>query len=183
MTLYANKRINFACGWTRMRKLKLIFDHMAERKDRRGKKDGRSRFGKQKKSKVLPEYTGRVQMTREGYIFVIVDGLDDDVFVKASKTMGALNGDTVRVAVTKEKTDRMRKEGKVIDIVSRSPRPFVGILHVVGNQAWVLMQSRTMPYDIGISIEDAAKKGAVSGMKVAESSRSYRGCARRAGGE
>ena len=42
-------------------------------------------------------------MTREGYIFVIVDDLEDDVFVKASKTMGALNGDTVRVAVTKEK--------------------------------------------------------------------------------
>ena len=140
---------------------------MAERKGRRGKKDGRFRPGKQKKEKVFPEYTGRVQMTREGYVFVIVDDLQDDVFVKASKTMGALNGDTVRVAVTKEKTDRMRMEGRVIEIVSRSPRPFVGILHVVGNQAWVLMQSRTMPYDIGVSVEDAAKKGAVSGMKVA----------------
>ncbi len=140
---------------------------MAERKGRRGKKDGRFRPGRQKKEKVCPEYTGRVQMTREGYIFVIVDGIEDDVFVKASKTMGALNGDTVRVAVTKEKTDKRRMEGKVLEIVSRSPRPFVGILHVVGNQAWVLMQSRTMPYDIGVSVEDAAKKGAVSGMKVA----------------
>lgn len=140
---------------------------MAERKGRGGKKGGRFRPGRQKKDKVFPEYVGRVQMTRDGYIFVIVDDLDDDVFVKASKTMGALNGDTVRVAVTKEKTERTRKEGKVLEIVSRSPRPFVGILHVVGNQAWVLMQSRTMPYDIGISIEDAAKKGAVSGMKVA----------------
>lgn len=106
-------------------------------------------------------------MTREGYIFVIVDDLEDDVFVKASKTMGALNGDTVRVAVTKEKTETRRMEGKVMEIVSRSPRPFVGILHVVGNQAWVLMQSRVMPYDIGVSVEDAARKGAVSGMKVA----------------
>ena len=140
---------------------------MAEKKGRGGKKGGRFRPGKQKKEKILQEYVGRVQMTREGYIFVIVDDLDDDVFVKASKTLGALNGDTVRVAVTKEKTDRSRKEGKVLEIVSRSPRPFVGILHVVGNQAWVLMQSRTMPYDIGVSVEDAARKGAVSGMKVA----------------
>ena len=35
-------------------------------------------------------------MTREGYIFVIADGDEDDVFVKASKTRGALNGDIVR---------------------------------------------------------------------------------------
>ena len=140
---------------------------MADRKGRRGKKDSRFRPGRQKKEKVFPEYTGRVQMTREGYVFVIVDDLQDDVFVKASKTMGALNGDTVRVAVTKEKTETRRMEGKVMEIVSRSPRPFVGILHVVGNQAWVLMQSRVMPYDIGVSVEDAARKGAVSGMKVA----------------
>ena len=140
---------------------------MADRKGRRGKKDSRFRPGRQKKERIYPEYTGRVQMTREGYIFVIVDDLEDDVFVKASKTMGALNGDTVRVAVTKEKTETRRMEGKVMEIVSRSPRPFVGILHVVGNQAWVLMQSRVMPYDIGVSVEDAARKGAVSGMKVA----------------
>ena len=140
---------------------------MADRKGRRGKKDSRFRPGRQKKERIYPEYTGRVQMTREGYIFVIVDDLEDDVFVKASKTMGALNGDTVRVVVTKEKTETRRMEGKVMEIVSRSPRPFVGILHVVGNQAWVLMQSRVMPYDIGVSVEDAARKGAVSGMKVA----------------
>ena len=140
---------------------------MADRKGRIGKKDSRFRPGRQKKERIYPEYTGRVQMTREGYIFVIVDDLEDDVFVKASKTMGALNGDTVRVAVTKEKTETRRMEGKVMEIVSRSPRPFVGILHVVGNQAWVLMQSRVMPYDIGVSVEDAARKGAVSGMKVA----------------
>ena len=140
---------------------------MADRKGRRGKKDSRFRPGRQKKERIYPEYTGRVQMTREGYIFVIVDDLEDDVFVKASKTMGDLNGDSVRFSVTKEKTETRRMEGKVMEIVSRSPRPFVGILHVVGNQAWVLMQSRVMPYDIGVSVEDAARKGAVSGMKVA----------------
>ena len=42
-------------------------------------------------------------MTREGFIFVIVEGEEDDVFVKASKTRGALNGDTVVVAVTRDK--------------------------------------------------------------------------------
>ena len=113
--------------------------------------------GKQKKSargpKALMELTGKVQMTREGFLFVIVEGEEDDVFVKATKAGGALNGDTVKVAVTKEKTDRQRREGYVTEIVARSQKPFVGILHIIGNQAWVLMQSRFMPYDIVIPMD------------------------------
>ena len=74
-------------------------------------------------------------MTREGYIFVIPEDPEaDDVFVKASKTRGALNGDTVLVAVTREKTDTQRREGEVIEILQRSPKPFVGVLHIVGEQ-------------------------------------------------
>ena len=102
--------------------------------------------------KTFPECVGKVQMTREGFIFVIVEGEEDDVFVKASKTRGALNGDVVRVAVKKEKTERQKREGEVIEIVERSRKPFIGILHIVGNQAWVLMQSRSMPYDITIPV-------------------------------
>ena len=121
----------------------------------RKKRNGRSR-GKQPK-KVLPEVTGRVQMTREGFAFIIVED-EDDVFVKASKTRGALNGDVVRVAVTREKTDEHRREGQVIEVLERSPKPFIGILHVVGNQAWVLMQSRFMPYDIAIPFAKTDKE-------------------------
>ncbi len=121
----------------------------------------RSRSGGKgkKERRQYPEYTGKVQMTREGYAFVIVEGEEDDVFVKASKTMGALNGDTVRVAVTKEKTDTQKKEGEVREILERSRRPFIGILHVIGEQAWVLMQSRVMPYDIVIPMLGAAPVG------------------------
>ncbi len=108
-------------------------------------------------------------MTREGFIFVLVEGEEDDVFVRASKTRRALDGDTVRVAVTREKGQGRdkRREGEVVEIVERSHKPFVGILHTVGSQAWVLMQSRSMPYDIEIDAEQAAAAGAVSGMKVA----------------
>ena len=109
--------------------------------------------------------TGKVQMTREGYIFVIGEGDEDDVFVKKSKTRGALHGDMVRVSVTREKTMTQRREGEVVEIIERSPRPFIGILHVVGHQAWVLMESRFMPYDIAIEYTD--ELGRYSGMKVA----------------
>ena len=133
---------------------------------------GKGRGRGKKEKKVFPQVVGKVQMTREGYAFIIVDGEEDDVFVKASKTRGALHGDMVRVTVTREKTDRQRREGEVVEILERSPRPFIGILHVVGNQAWVLMQSRFMPYDITIPFAESDKsryrRHKVRGMSMAE---------------
>ena len=128
---------------------------MADRNRRRNRSEKKEK--KEKKPELV--LTGKVQMTRDGYIFVIVEGEDDDVFVKASKTRGALNGDIVKVAVTREKTDRQRREGVVTEILERSHKPFVGILHIVGEQAWVLMESRVMPYDIVIPVIGAAPVG------------------------
>jgi ribonuclease R len=133
---------------------------------------GRKPFGKKRSgerhAKELPQFVGKVQMTREGFIFVIVEGQEDDIFVKASKTRHALQGDLVRVAVTRQKGgDNRRREGEVVEILERSTRPFVGFYHTVGAQAWVLMQSKTMPYDIQVDAEAAAAMGAQAGMKVA----------------
>lgn len=121
-----------------------------------GRKNSRSRGrGRKQPKKVFPQVVGKVQMTREGFAFIIVEDSDDDVFVKASKTRGALNGDTVRVTVTREKNDRQRREGEVVEILERSAKPFIGVLHIIGNQAWVLMESRFMPYDITIPVAES----------------------------
>ena len=146
----------------------LIFVLIMQKRSGKGRQasKGKKRAGGSNK-KVFPQFVGKVQMTREGFIFVIIDGQDDDVFVKASKTRHALHGDTVRVAVTREKTDTKRREGEVVEIIQRSERPFVGYYHTVGAQAWVLMQSKSMPYDIQVDAEEAAAMGAQAGMKVA----------------
>ena len=149
---------------------------MTKRKNKGGSGSRSGRKGSGRQKKFVPVFEGRVQMTREGFIFVIVDGQDDDIFVKASKTRNALDGDIVKVAVTKmgdaraaaragEKATRKR-EGEVVEIVKRSGKTFVGIFHTVGAQAWVLMQSKNMPYDIEVDAEEAAKLGAKRGMKV-----------------
>ena len=117
--------------------------------------------------KVLPEFTGRARMSREGFVFVTVEGQKDDIFVKAAKTRNALDGDLVRVAVTKDGSEGKRREGQIIEIVERSHRSFVGIFHMVGAQAWVLMQSKSMPYDIEVELESSLEMGAKAGMKVA----------------
>ena len=120
--------------------------------------------GRKKKVRIVPEFEGTAMMSREGFVFVRIEGQDEDVFVKASKTRGALHGDTVRVAVTQEKDgSARRRSGEIIAIIERSKKPFVGILHIVGKQAWVLMSSKTMPYDISVPVPE----GGVRGMKVA----------------
>ena len=146
---------------------------------RRGRKTVQKRRRKAGKT-VFPQFVGKVQMTREGYVFGVIDGEDDDVFVRAAKTRGALNGDTVRVAVTKtpraggrakalagQAARGERREGEIVEIIKRSEKPFVGVFHMVGAHAWVLMQSRFMPYDIEVDGEEAMALGAQTGYKVA----------------
>ncbi|MBO6168628.1 MAG: ribonuclease R [Bacteroidales bacterium] len=131
---------------------------------RQDTKDRRSGGGR----KQVKQVVGKAQMTREGYIFVNVEDQDADVYVKAAKTRHALNGDTVRVAVTKPGgAPGKRSEGEVVEILRRSKAPFVGYMHYVGAQAWVLMQSKFMPYDIMVDAEQARDMGAQAGMKVA----------------
>ena len=158
------------------------------RKGRQALRRNRDRqFGqRQGVKRKFEEVTGKVHMSRDGFVFVVPEGdaSDNDVFVKASKTRGALNGDIVRCVITREKAQPKfplpkvkgkpfqgrdggrRREGEIIEIVERSKTPFVGILHIVGKQAWVLMQSRTMPYDISVDF-DSLPEGAKRGMKVA----------------
>lgn len=137
-------------------------------------------LAKKRREKVLFQIEGTVQMTREGFCFVspvdvpVGEGrVTEDIFVKANKTHGALNGDRVVVDVTRlsgagrgrgAESKPGRMEGVITQIVERSAKPFVGFLHIVGDKAWVLMQSKVMPYDISIS---ELPKGAKQGFKVA----------------
>ena len=138
----------------------------------------RERALKPRGHRIIHEETGTVQMTREGYAFVLVEGQDNDIYVKAAKTRHALDGDLVRVAVTREVESRAnsragqtqaskRREGEIIEIIKRSGKQFVGIYHSVGKQAWVLMQSKSMPWDIQVDAAQGAEMGAQRGMKVA----------------
>ncbi|MCQ2139603.1 MAG: ribonuclease R [Bacteroidales bacterium] len=127
----------------------------------------RNAGNERKGQKDLPRLTGKVLMSREGHIFVRVENDPDDIYVKSSKTKNALHGDIVLVALTKEKVGNKSREGEVLSIVERSTKPFVGVLHFVGSQVWLLMQSKTMPYDIELDQQQALQMGGKTGMKAA----------------
>ena len=130
-------------------------------KSGRGAKKGASAGRK----RVLELLEGSVIMGREGYAFINVPDREDDVFVPAKKLLGALHGDKVRVAVTKLKSATQKMEGEIVEILERSKKPYIGVLQIIGRQAWVIIESRFMPYDINVPIEDV--KGEYQGMKVA----------------
>lgn len=108
------------------------------------------------------ELEGIVSMTREGYGFVLVEDRDTDIFVPAHKMRGALNADKVKVLTTKAKGIAeggrpKRVEGEVVTVLERSKKPHIGVLQISRGEAWLIMESRSMPYDISIPMAEIDK--------------------------
>lgn len=125
--------------------------------------------------RVFEEVEGLLEIASGGYGFVRLAPKEgnsavpkkderEDVFIPIGKLRGALNNDTVRVAITKP--DQAKgKEGEVVAIVQRSTRPYVGILQISGKHAWVIIENKSMPYDIEVPVESVKKEW--QGLKVA----------------
>ena len=132
---------------------------------------------KERRSKSVEEFEGIVSLSRDGFGFVKVEGQADDIFVPMRKLHFALNGDFVKIEVSKRRLQSGAKgrslEGEVTKIIRRSTKPHIGILVVRGRQIWAIVESKNMPYDIRIDASDAEDlpqiggKKAAHGMKVA----------------
>lgn len=118
------------------------------------------------------ELVGQMLMSKEGYGFVRVEGREDDIYIPARKMRGALNGDTVAilaasgVSASKKREGRGGSaEGEVLRVLERSKKPYVGILQIIGGKAWVIIESRVMPYDVQVPLESVQSED--EGKKVA----------------
>ena len=132
---------------------------------------------KERRSKSLEEFEGTVSLSRDGFGFVKVEGLSEDVFVPMRKLHFALNGDFVKIAVPKRRIQSGAKgrslEGEVVKLIRRSNKPHIGVLVVRGRQVWAIVEGKNMPYDIRIDVPgpealpEIGGKQAAHGMKVA----------------
>lgn len=106
-------------------------------------------------------YKGKLEVTRSGMGFVIVDGQEKDILVKRDNLNNALNGDEVRVEVKGYKDRGSRLEGKIIEIVNRKQSEFSGRLEVHPHFAFLLPDSDKIPVDIFIPLHllNGAKNG------------------------
>ncbi|MDR2585039.1 MAG: ribonuclease R [Prevotellaceae bacterium] len=128
-----------------------------------------------KRKQPKTQITGIISMTREGFAFLTSQDFEKDIFISAIKLRGALHGDTVSAVILKgnrtgklrshsKKNDNSRMDGEVTEIISRSTRPYIGILQIVHNCAWVITDSKNMPYDVMVA--GAPPEHHLNGLKV-----------------
>jgi len=96
-------------------------------------------------SKIL---VGKIDITQKGSGYVIVEGMDNDIYIPSSETNRALNGDTVEVKVTPEKKGKLK--GRVTNVLERKKTEFVGSLDVNEKFAFFSASDNKMNQDIFI---------------------------------
>jgi len=95
--------------------------------------------------------TGRLEVTRGGMGFVVVDGYERDILVKRDHMHTALDGDEVKVEVHAANSGR-RPEGTIVEVVRRKQSEFTGRVEVHPHFAFLVPDSEKMPVDIFIPL-------------------------------
>ncbi|WP_203295129.1 ribonuclease R [Luteirhabdus pelagi] len=108
-------------------------------------------------------FTGKMDLTSRGQGYVIVDGLEDDIFVSNRNLNKALNGDIVEVYVFKRRK-KGKTEGEVTNILQRKRTEFVGVIDIHKTFAFVECKDYNMYTDIFVPIGNIGE--AKSGEKV-----------------
>lgn len=92
-------------------------------------------------------HTGTVDITGRGNAYIVVEGLDDDVFVPFNKLKKAFHRDVVEVYIFPRRKGK-KLEGEITKIVSRDKTSFVGIVDMQKDFAFVRPTDYRMYTDI-----------------------------------
>ena len=109
---------------------------------------------------------GKLEITRSGRGFVVVDGQEEDVLVYPEDIYNAMNGDIVRVKLTSGYEGKMK--GKIIEVLQRKRVEFMGTIQMSKGFAFVLGEREKNIPDIYISADNfnGAKEGDVVIAKI-----------------
>jgi ribonuclease R len=127
--------------------------------------EGKIHYDSRGKIKLVPDNikTGKYMGTQRGFGFVRVEGEDEDIYIAAQNTKGAVDGDTVKVAVDGNKTGKKR-EGTITAIIERGTGIIVGTYSKSKSFGFVIADNQKFGKDIYIAKSDS--KGAVTEHKV-----------------
>lgn len=133
-----------------------------------GQKVQRGRHGKYGFLHIPSVIRGKLQKTRQGFGFVIVKELEQDIFV-APKFLGtAVDGDTVEVSLfapgKKQRDGDARPEGEIVKIIERGRSSLVGTLQKSHSVYVVVPDDSAIGTDVVVAKEDLG--GAHAGEKV-----------------
>ena len=90
----------------------------------------------QKRSSQIQIVKGRLDISRSGMGYVIVEGMDKDVQVRPNDFNRAFHGDIVRVQIEKGSHSGKRIEGKITDVAERKQSEFLGNIEINKNFAF-----------------------------------------------
>lgn len=107
---------------------------------------------------------GRLEVAKDGFGFVIIEGEEDDIFIGARSMSNALHGDTVKIKIVRSKRAQSRAEGEVVEIVERGSTQFIGTISVVGRTTFMVPDDHRVNQDF--YIPPGADKDAKDGDKV-----------------
>ena len=107
---------------------------------------------KKKKPSSTPLHKGRLDVTRSGMGFVIVEGREQDILVRPSEFNTALHGDIVRVKVSGNPSRNGRQQGEVVEVVERKQMEFLGHVEISQSFAFFIAETDKPMPDIYIPL-------------------------------
>ncbi len=108
-------------------------------------------------------YKGRLDVSKSGMGYVIVEGQETDIKVKPNDFGKAFHGDTVRVKATKPNGNG-RTEGVVTSVVERKQTEFTGTMQINNRTSFFLPSGEKGIPDFYVPTENL--NGAVDGQRV-----------------
>jgi ribonuclease R len=95
---------------------------------------------------------GTLDITRSGIGYVIVEGVDKDIFIRPHDFNNAFDGDTVTVTIN-ESAKGKRIEGRVDEVIKRKQTEFIGNIQVNKNFAFFTPDTKKPMPDFYISLK------------------------------
>jgi len=114
---------------------------------------GRKNFKKKKKtSSTETTVKGKLDITRSGIGYVIVDKAPNDILVRPSDFNTALHGDIVRVRITGSENKSGRQQGVVSEVVQRKQSQFLGRIEISKSFAFFIADMEKPMPDVYIPL-------------------------------
>ncbi len=123
---------------------------------------GKFKMTGSKKPTTGNEIIGILETTKRGKGYVIVEGLDKDIYISERNRNRALHGDKVSVNIFNHK--KGKPEGEIIKVVESANKTIVGTLDVSENYAFLIPDNQKL--DIDVFIPKSKLKKAKSGFKA-----------------
>ena len=119
----------------------------------------KGKYGKAEEFALAGTFSGHAK----GFGFVTIEGREQDVFIPADKTKGAMDGDKVQIVIEGEAKGK-RAEGAVLRILEHANKTVIGFYQKNKNFGFVLPDNQKLGQDI--FIPQGKDMGAVTGHKV-----------------